>query len=86
MIALIERLQEQSGGFGGFFIQDAEMANREQTMHSYELMARYVMPRFQGALVGLEASQAWSAGRLKEIADARQRAVSKATRDYTERR
>jgi hypothetical protein len=24
---------------------------------SYELLARYVMPRFQGALLGLEASQ-----------------------------
>ena len=39
MIALIERLLEASGGFGGFYVQDCEMANREQTMHSYELIA-----------------------------------------------
>jgi len=83
MIALIERLQELSGGFGSFFVQDGEMASREQTMHSYELVARYVMPRFQGSLVGLEASQSWSAGKLSEIADARDRAVSRANRDYT---
>ena len=30
MIALIERLLEASGGFGGFYVQDCEMANREQ--------------------------------------------------------
>ena len=85
MIALIERLQEASGGFGGFYVQDCEMASREQIMHSYELIARYVMPRFQGSLVGLEASQEWSANKLPEIADARRRALSRANRDYRER-
>ena len=85
MIALIERLQEASGGFGGFYVQDCEMASREQIMRSYELIARYVMPRFQGSLVGLEASQEWSANKLPEIADARRRALSRANRDYRER-
>ena len=85
MIALIERLLEASGGFGGFYVQDCEMANREQTMHSYELIARYVMPRFQGSLVGLEASRKWSAGKVPEIADARRRALSRANRDYLKR-
>ena len=81
MIALIERLQDASGGFGGFYVQDCEMASREQIMHSYELIARYVMPRFQGSLVGLQASQQWSASRLPEIDDARRRAVSRANRE-----
>ena len=29
-------------------------------MHSYELLARYVMPQFQGSLTNLEISQEWS--------------------------
>ena len=47
----IERLQELSaGGFGGVLFRAHEWANREQTLKSYELFARYVMPRFQGSL------------------------------------
>ena len=38
-------------------IQAVEWADRDAVRKSYELLARYVMPRFQGALVGLEASQ-----------------------------
>ena len=40
----------QQGGFGGILFRAHEWANREQTMRSYELFARYVMPRFQGSL------------------------------------
>jgi limonene 1,2-monooxygenase len=57
LIAFIETLQERSGGFGGLMIQAVEWADRDAVRKSYELLARYVMPRFQGALVGLEASQ-----------------------------
>ena len=84
MIALIERLLELSGGFGGFYVQDCEMANREQTMHSYELIARYVMPA-SGSLVGLEASQEWSASKVPEIATPGGAPSSRANRDYLER-
>jgi limonene 1,2-monooxygenase len=48
-IESIERLQEQSGGFGGLLIRASDWANWEATKHSYELMARYVMPHFQGS-------------------------------------
>ncbi len=57
LIEFIEMLQERSGGFGGLMIQAVEWADRDAVRKSYELLARYVMPRFQGALVGLEASQ-----------------------------
>lgn len=57
LIAFIEMLQERSGGFGGLMLQAVEWADRDAVRKSYELLARYVMPRFQGALVGLEASQ-----------------------------
>ena len=47
----IEHLQRQSGGgFGGLLFRAHEWATREQTLRSYELFARYVMPRFQGSI------------------------------------
>ncbi len=57
LVAFIEMLDERSGGFGGLMLQAVEWADRDAVRKSYELLARYVMPRFQGALVGLEASQ-----------------------------
>jgi len=48
----IEHLQRLSdGGFGGLLFRAHEWATREQTLRSYELFARYVMPRFQGTTV-----------------------------------
>jgi limonene 1,2-monooxygenase len=38
-------------------LQAVEWAGRDAVRRSYELLARYVMPRFQGMLPGLEASQ-----------------------------
>ena len=47
----IERLLGYSqGGFGGILFRAHEWADREATLRSYELFARYVMPRFQGSL------------------------------------
>jgi len=60
-IAQIERLQVQSGGFGCLLVMAHEWADREATRRSYELLARYVMPKFQGALAGTEASNQWAA-------------------------
>src|SRR5207253_1638890 len=57
----IERLQQFSqGGFGGLLFRAHEWANREQTLRSYELFARYVMPRFQGSLTTVQASNEWA--------------------------
>ena len=44
-IEAINKLQEQSGGFGGFLVQTVDWAPREKVLRSYELMARYVMPQ-----------------------------------------
>ena len=51
-ISAIERMLEQSGGFGGILFRVNEWASREARLHSYELFARYVMPSFQGSLLG----------------------------------
>ena len=65
LIAAIERLQERSGGFGGLMVTATEWAPREKVLRSYELLARYVMPRFQGSLAGIEASNAVARGRAR---------------------
>ena len=54
------RLEEESGGFGRLLIQATEWGTREQVLHSYELLARYVMPRFQGSVTSLHESREWS--------------------------
>jgi limonene 1,2-monooxygenase len=59
-IAGIKRLQEASGGFGGFMIRVDDYVQREKRLRSYELFARYVMPYFQGSLSGIMASNQWS--------------------------
>ena len=47
--AQIDRLMTQSnGGFGTFLMLAHEWANTEATRRSYELIAKYVMPEFQG--------------------------------------
>jgi limonene 1,2-monooxygenase len=55
-IATIERLEELSGGFGGLLVMVQDWATREQQRRSYELLARYVMPRYTGALGGVRAA------------------------------
>ena len=63
----IERYQELTGGFGGFLLLAHEWASREATKRSYELLARYVMPRFQGSLAGAARSAAWAAGHAQDF-------------------
>lgn len=82
LIAHIERLDEESGGFGGFLVQATEWATREQVLHSYELLARYVKPHFQGSLANVRTSQAWSSAKQEEILSLRTQAIDKARRDY----
>ncbi|MBX3491768.1 MAG: LLM class flavin-dependent oxidoreductase [Parvibaculum sp.] len=59
-IAQIERLQSQSGGFGAFLQMAHNWANFDNTKKSYELMARYVFPKFQELNVNREASLDWA--------------------------
>ena len=65
--AQIERLVEQSGGFGTYLVMATEWADREATLHSYELLAREVMPRFQGSLSAPVTSRDWAAEHRPEF-------------------
>jgi limonene 1,2-monooxygenase len=78
----IERLWELSGGFGGLLVWGHEWASRAATLHSYELLARYVAPRFQGSLVGIESSAAVARSRRTEIHRLRSEATEQAKEAY----
>jgi limonene 1,2-monooxygenase len=58
-IARIQQLVDQSGGFGCFLLMAHNWANWDATKKSYEMIARYVMPHFQGMNVNREASMNW---------------------------
>jgi limonene 1,2-monooxygenase len=47
-VAMIEKLQQKQGEFGVILLQAHNWAEWEQTKKSYELYARFVMPRFTG--------------------------------------
>jgi limonene 1,2-monooxygenase len=80
-IEAIHRLDELSGGFGGLLCMAHECANREKTLHSYELWARYVAPHFQGNAAATRASRDWVAGNRRSIFAPRQQAVLRAFDD-----
>jgi limonene 1,2-monooxygenase len=66
-VAQLERLAKQSGGFGAFLLMAHNWADWAETQRSYELIARYVMPRVQGTNVGRQGSYDWGAAHSGEF-------------------
>lgn len=60
-IAQIQRIEDQSGGFGCFLQLAHNWADFAATKRSYELIARYVMPRFQDLNPNRVKSMEWAA-------------------------
>ena len=81
-IAGIQRLQEISGGFGKFMIRVEDWAPRDKIHRSYELLARYVMPHFQGSLVGIQTSNQWATERKETLQANRYAGLKTATETY----
>ena len=86
MIVQIERLRAQSGGFGVFLDMAHNWADFEQTRRSYELIARYVMPRFQGQVERQGEAYRWAMERKPELAERRQAGIDQAHRLHAEDR
>jgi limonene 1,2-monooxygenase len=84
-IAGIKRLEERSGGYGGLLVQTIDWAPRDRMLHSYELLARYVMPQFQGSVASTAASNRWAFERREGLQAGRARAIDRARQDYTAR-
>ena len=71
-----------SGGFGSFMVRVEDWAPRETIHRSYELLARYVMPHFQGTLSGIMTSQQWASERKEALQANRRSGLQQATDSY----
>jgi limonene 1,2-monooxygenase len=78
----IDRLVQLSeGGFGGLLFRAHEWAPRHETLKSYELFARYVMPRYQGSLATIRGSNEWARANRRGIFGPNVEAVRRAFTD-----
>jgi limonene 1,2-monooxygenase len=82
LIAAIEHFDEITGGFGGLLVTTVEWTSREKVWRSYELLADYVMPRFQGTLVGLEGSNRRSRAASLDLRQAREASLERAYQSF----
>ncbi|SLM89854.1 LLM class flavin-dependent oxidoreductase [Brevibacterium yomogidense] len=79
--AQVQKLVDQSGGFGTLLLQGHDWANPEATKRSFELFAQDVMPHFQGqAQPMIEASE-----RAKAVRGAKTDEHIKAVEQMTEK-
>ncbi len=82
----VERLRHQSQGFGTFLLMGHEWADTAATNHSYELVARYVAPEFQGTARALTSSRDWAAANRPEFIGAAGAAVMSAIQKHQDER
>ena len=85
-IAQIERLQQQSGGFGAFLLLDTNWAEWDDKKKSYELIARYVAPRFQGLNANRDTSLRWAADNRPRFIGEAQAAVGQRLAQHIQER
>ncbi|HEY2049332.1 MAG TPA: LLM class flavin-dependent oxidoreductase [Caulobacteraceae bacterium] len=77
LVAAIRRLQEISGGFGTVIGFAHDWANRENTLRSWDLVARYVVPEVNGLLEGYRASRQYVIDHRESFERAGQAVMSK---------
>src|SRR5215472_14260556 len=83
LVQRIKSVLEISGGFGTVvgFVHD--WANRENTMRSWDLVARYVVPEINGYLAGLRTSREFVATNREYFNRAREAVMAKITENPT---
>ena len=85
-IAQIQRLIDQSGGFGTYLVFGGDLADWGATLRSYELMAQYVMPHFQDQLSAPQASYDWIVGTDHEFVKRTVAAIDQSRQSYASER
>jgi limonene 1,2-monooxygenase len=77
LVARIKQVLEMSGGFGTVvgFVHD--WANPENTMRSWDMVARYVVPEINGYLAGLRTSREFVAANRDYFERAREAVMAK---------
>ena len=81
-VAQIQRLIDQSGGFGSYLFMAHEWADRDATLKSYELFARYVAPLFQQSTPSLVTSRDWAAANRPQFIGAATQAIMTAVASH----
>ena len=81
-IVAIKKLQQITGGFGCLLGLAHEWTTREKIEHSYELMARYVMPEFQGSIASTRGSLEWTLANKQSLMAGRDAALAKAIQQH----
>ncbi|HVV92165.1 MAG TPA: LLM class flavin-dependent oxidoreductase [Hyphomicrobiales bacterium] len=81
-LAALERFWDKTGGFGCILMLANNWAPWEETKRSYELFARYVLPRFNQRNAWREESMAWLKANNVEFSGKRRHASEKAIEDH----
>jgi len=81
-IAQIERLTKQSGGFGTFLFLGMDWADFAQTKRSYELFARYVIPKINRLNENRLASEEYLRTNRERFAAQQKSAVAAKIEEY----
>jgi limonene 1,2-monooxygenase len=83
-VETIRKLQDISGGFGCLLGLAHEWTDREKTLRSYELMARYVMPQVQDTLTWIDRSVEWTQENQGKLMGGATQAVLQAIADHNQ--
>ena len=78
----VQKLVDQSGGFGAMLLMAHEWANPEATRRSYELIAQHVMPAFQGQAHSTLDAKARATDTREGLAEQQMQAVAHMTEKY----
>jgi limonene 1,2-monooxygenase len=81
-IERIEELMDVTGGFGGLMHRAHDWAHPDALKRSYELLARHVMPRYQGSLDSIVDSWQRTNERTGDIRTRVQAAIERAHLSY----
>jgi limonene 1,2-monooxygenase len=82
LVERIDSLLEQSGGFGAFLSLAHNAASYEATKKSYELIAQYVMPRFQHSNANRTPSLEWASSNADRFMAEYVGGINKAIADH----
>ncbi len=75
LVAQIERLEKQAGAFGTFLSMSHNWADVAETRKSYELIARFVMPRFGNQIEARLQANRWAKQKHAEFSEYRRLAA-----------
>jgi limonene 1,2-monooxygenase len=80
--AQVQRVLDQSGGFGAMLLLAHDWANPAATHRSYELIAQHVMPEFQGQAWSTREAARRASEKRTEYSDQQNQAVAHMSQKY----